>query len=207
MNLAISISKLIAGILAIISSIFDLASHTASAIPSWIFLILGGFLVTGSLLDFISIHKNAVRTHKFLYQSEKFFNFFANWYSQPGILSIICDDLDWITDGKHMVAYQQLLVKSQQHKLNLLLGRGFSSSIATELQCNGANVIHAPLNIINSYTFSCLSVMGDAAGKIIMRDKHQKTFANPEIIIFQEISNTYVTELLNALLITGSHCP
>jgi len=210
MKKAASISKLIAGIIASMNGLFALFTNTSNVfpnLPDWIivvyiavFIILGIFLVFGSILDFIVDRRKTVRQHKFQGQSEEFFQFFADWYRQPGKLSIICGDLDWIKTEENITVYNELRTKSAKKQLTLLLGSGINSKIASELKGLGATVMPAPNNIISAYTFSCLSVMDDAAGKVIIRDKHKNPAPKFGEVIFDEISNTYITELLNALL-------
>ena len=53
----------------------------------------------------------------------------------------------------------------------LTSGEGIQSAIVNKLYSAGARVKTAPGNILSAYTFSCLSVMDDPAGKIIFRDK------------------------------------
>lgn len=210
MNTFISVSKLAAGLIAIASGLYTLFSFSGDIspdLPGWvntanilIFSALGLLLVLGSILDFITERRKNMRRHRFQYQSKRFFKFFSNWYGQPGLLSIICDDLDWIQSETNLDIYNKLLDKSDRGQLNLLLGRGIHSAIASELKSRGANVMPAPADIVSTYTFSCISVMDDAAGKIIVRNKRGNPQPNIGEVIFEEISNTYITALLNALM-------
>lgn len=210
MKKAALVSKLIAGIIASINGLFAFLTNTSdvfNCFPDWVnkvfvvvFVFLGILLVIGSILDFISERRRSVRQYKFQYQSEQFFKFFADWYQQPGELSIICGDLNWIKTNNNTAVYNQLMDKSISGQLNLLIGKGINSAIVSDLKRNGARVMPAPNNIVSAYTFSCLSIMDDAAGKIIVRDKRRNPSPNIGEVIFEEISNTYVIELLNALL-------
>lgn len=211
MKKAILVSKLIAGIIGSINGIYALAARTgevAGGFPDWagvisavVFGIVGVFLVVGSVLDFVSENRKSIRQYRFQYQSDPFFRFFADWYKQPGKLSIICGSLDWTKNESNTEVYRQLLNKSRRGELVLLLGDGIHSELVSELKTCGAQVMPAPHNIVASYTFSCISVMDDAAGKIIVRDKHKHPAPPTGEVIIDEISNTlYITELLNALL-------
>lgn len=210
MKNGILISKLIAGIIASINGLFALASNTGGILynfPDWVnvvyivvFVVTGVFLTLCSIVDFIMEHRKSVRQHKFKVQSKRFFSFFSKWYNQKGKLYIICDDLDWIKNNEFPRAYNSLLNKSTDGQLTLLLGSGINSDIVSELKTKGAEVLPAPPNIVNAYTFSCLSVMDVAAGKIIVRDKHKTPPPKAGEVIIDEISNTYITELLNTLL-------
>ena len=68
--------------------------------------------------------------------------------------------------------------------------------IINDLKLLGATVHPAPKDIILNYSFSCISVMGNNAA-VIIRNK-QKDAKN--MIKFEEISNTYVTGLMNSLI-------
>lgn len=210
MKIVASISKLIVGIIAIVNGLYSLFSNSNSVFvnfPNWvnicyliIFVILGVFLVIGSILDFYLKIKKNPRKHSFIYQSDKFFTFFSNWYKQPGTLSIISGDLDWIKTENNVDIYKALIKKSEDKQLNLLLDEESPKDVILNLKNKGANVSSAPNNITTNYTFSCISIMDDTAGKIIVRDKHKNRIESNTKVIFEEISNTYVTDLLNALL-------
>ena len=164
-------------------------------------IIIGLFLIVSIVYDAIKLYAKDCHTHRLKSQSKKFIDYFTKWYSKPGTLSIICDDLDWVKTDESNSIYAQLLSKSRERKLKLYLGYGYDSAIVLELKRAGAKVFHAPHNIIQYYTFSCLEVMGNAASRIIVRTKHND---DRGFVIFDEINNTYVTELLNAFLETSN---
>lgn len=111
---------------------------------------------------------------------------------------IICDDLDWTKTGSDTRIYDQLVKKcDSQEGLLLLLGRGISSQIVLDLQAKGAIVRSGPRNVIDQFSFSCINVMGNQAGKAIVRNKRND---RGDKIIFDEIRDKYVTELLNTLI-------
>lgn len=213
MKIFLFVGRLLSGILAITSGIVTLAFNDVTytilnEMPVWgkclfisLSIIIGIFLIASIIYDAIKIYAKDCHTHRFKYQSKKFIDYFTKWYSKPGTLSIICDDLDWIKTDKCNSIYNQLLSKSEEQKLNLYLGNGYNSAIVLELKRAGAKIFHAPHNIIQYYTFSCLEVMGNAASRIIVRTKHND---DRDFVIFDEINNTYVTELLNAFLETSN---
>lgn len=141
--------------------------------------------------------KNTRKIHTFSVGSKKFRDFFSKWYSQPGSLSIICDDLQgWlVTDGKEEIL-DALRRKSQRGELHLILGKEIPECIVDELKALGAIIHHAPGSIISNYSFSCISVMGNNADVII----RNKQMDERNMIKFEEISNAYVTGLLNVLI-------
>lgn len=210
MKKVILISKLMAGILAIVNGLFAIVSNVGDVfpdLPDWtnivyivVCVVLGLFLVIGSVFDYITERRQSVHQYKLQDQSEKFFQFFTKWYSRPGKLSIICDDLDWIKNDKYPLAYNSLLDKSANEQLTLLLGKGINSKVVKTLKEKGAEVLPAPHNIVDAYTFSCLSVMDEPAGQIIVRDKHRHPLPGDGKVIIEEISNTYITKLLKAML-------
>ena len=213
MKIFLFVGRLLSGILAIASGIVTLVFNDVTytilnKMTVWgkcfficSSIIIGVFLIASIIYDAIKTCAKDSHTHRFKYQSKIFIDYFTKWYSKPGTLSIICDDLDWVKTDKNNSIYNQLLSKSGEQKLNLYLGTGYDSAIVFELRCAGAKVFHAPKNIIQYYTFSCLEVMGNAASRIIVRTKHND---ERDFVIFDEINNTYVTELLNAFLETSN---
>lgn len=203
------LSKFIVGVIAIVNglySLFNNASSCFSGLPVIysqvylvIFIILGAFLVVGSILDFVAMFRSDSKKITFKYQSKKFFAFFSKWYSKSGKLSIICDDLDWIKTEEHNEVFEQLMKKSREKMLILLLGVGINDPVVQQLKAEGATVASAPQNVLANYTFSCHAVMGNSAGHIIVREKRNDETAKGKLVI-EEVSNRYVTELLNALL-------
>lgn len=137
------------------------------------------------------------KKHCFTMGNRRFCAFFSKWYSKEGALSIFCDDLDgWIAPNGNTDIYEALKQKSQNNKLHLFLGRESPAEMVDELRGLGAYVHHAPTDIITNYSFSCLSIMGNNSA-VIIRNKQEDA---SQKIKFEEISNTYATALLNALI-------
>lgn len=137
------------------------------------------------------------KEHCFRMGSARFCKFFSKWYSQEGTLSIFCDDLDdWIEPHGNQDIYNALKQKSQDEKLQLFLGHESPQRVVDELRSLGADVHQAPADIITNYSFSCLSIMGNNSA-VIIRNKQDDA---SQRIKFIEISNNYVTGLLNALI-------
>lgn len=137
------------------------------------------------------------KKHCFTMGDRRFCAFFSKWYSQEGALSIFCDDLDgWIAPNGNRAIYEALMQKSQERKLHLFLGRESPVEMVDMLRGMGACVHHAPTDIITNYSFSCLSIMGNNSA-VIIRNKQEDA---SQKIKFEEISNTYATALLNALI-------
>ena len=210
MKIVCFIGRLLAGIIAVVSGIISLLFNSVTIpifnnmpdIQKYIYIsvitILGLFILVSTFYDAFEKYKNSSKKHSFKFQSRKFFKYFEKWYGQSGKLSIICDDLDWIRTDTNKVIYERLISKSKKQELSLYLGpRGIESHIANELKTYGAKVFKAPAGIVNSFTFSCMSVMDDIVGKIIVRNKNVKA-SDP--VIFEEINNTYITKLLNELM-------
>ena len=152
-------------------------------------------LIANSVVEIVA----QVRYHHcFDCQTKKFNEYFSKWYGKPGKLCIICDDLDWTKTGDDTRIYDQLVKKCDpQEGLLLLLGRGITSPIVKELEEKGAVVRPGPENVISQFSFSCINVMGNQAGKAIVRNKRND---QGNKIIFDEIRDKYVTELLNTLI-------
>ena len=204
MKQALKIGSSIAGVLATIGSMlafFPRSWPDWQALGGWdkvwcgflIFVCLA--LIGNAALEIISqVHYH----HCFDCQSEKFNEYFSKWYGNPGRLCIICDDLDWTKTGSDTRIYDQLVKKcDSQEGLLLLLGRGISSQIVLDLQAKGAIIRSGPRNVIDQFSFSCINVMGNQAGKAIVRNKRND---RGDKIIFDEIRDKYVTELLNTLI-------
>ncbi len=144
---------------------------------------------------FYDIRQESKR-HKFEKDSDKFHKFFSKWYSKPGKLSIICEDLNWIKTDNGSCIYEALKKKCGNKELTLFLGQGTSPDILRELKREGAVIKKAPESIANQYSFSALSYMNNYTN-ILVRDKQKDGVYRIE---FDEVSNIYVTGLLNALI-------
>ena len=209
MRIITAIGRLISGLLAIFSGIVTLVFNNVShAIFSSLtniqryvvvslIIFLGIILILSSMLDFVSSLKNNSRKHKLKYESKKYISFFYKWYRRSGYLIIICDHLDWIKQENDIRIYNELIKKSTDGKLTLFLGDGIASQEAIELKQAGAKLYSAPHDLLEHYTFSCLSVMGNNTSRIIVRNKQNDT--NGWLII-EEIGDTYISGLLNILI-------
>ncbi len=173
-------------------------------LPIWVSTVLQSnyflaFLVILGLTVLVTMFADLLqeaKQHKFKAQRKRFYNFFAKWYSRPGKLTIICDDLNWIESPSDKRVREILEKKAATNDLILFLGRGTRPDLLQALRDCGADIRKAPRGIISQYSFSCLSVMGNNAS-VIVRNKQADS---GEMVMFEEISNTYVSELLNALL-------
>ena len=164
-----------------------------SMLVSVLLSVLGLFTVYAMIESF----KEESHTYTLDMGKDKFYSFFSNWYSQSGILSIICDDIEWTANGDNDMIFKALKKKGEANQLNLLIDSRFiNSGLAKELKDAGANVVGVSHNIITNYSFSCISVMGNNS-TVIVRDKQKDRGGT---IKFKEISNNYVTGLLNALI-------
>lgn len=209
MRIVYAIGRFLSGLIATIGGLFALIcndvafaifnnmSYISRYICVTLLILLGILLVVVSIHDLVTIFYNDSYQHQLKYQSKKFIKFFSKWYSRPGTLSIICDNFDWVKNDTNNCIYNELLKKSRQNELYLFLVKEFDSDTVTKLKEVGAHVFPAPKRIVDNFTFSCLSVMGNSAGRVIVRNKQKD---KGSVVIFDEIQNTYVTELLNTLL-------
>lgn len=196
--------SLIAILQAIAAGISENTTKEESIIPVWVdkilkskffiylLIALGVMVIIMMLLDLCGETKQ----HKFKAQRKHFYDFFTKWYSRPGKLTIICDDLNWIESADDIRVLRILEKKARENNLVLFLGSGTRPDLLQSLKDKGAKVKRGPRGIISQYSFSCLSVMGNNAS-VIVRNKQADS---GETVKFEEISNTYVSELLNALL-------
>lgn len=162
-----------------------------------IFFLIICAIALGVIL-IIDIYKICHTIHHFEKGGAKFCSFFAKWYSKPGKLTLICDDLNWITAkiDKRRPILEALKKKASENELVLYLKKdgGTTQDILKKLP--NAKVKYAQDNIVNKYSFSCLNYMGNNSA-VIIRDKNKDS---GNVVIFQEVSDTYVTQLLNTLL-------
>lgn len=212
MRIIIAIGRLISGLLAVFSgivtllfnsvsySIFKSLTNAQKYVAVSLIIVVGIFLILTSMIDFISCLKNNSRKHKLKYDSKKYISFFFKWYRRPGCLTIICDNLDWIKRENDIRIYNELINKSRDGKLTLFLGEGIDSKEANELSETGANLYSAPHDLLEHYSFSCLSVMGNNASRIIVRNKQNDINGS---VLIEEICDTYISGLLNILINEG----
>lgn len=167
-----------------------------SASPVFIsILILMALFVIGTMIYDL---RREGKHHEFKLGSPEFFAFFSKWYKKPGKLTLFCDDLNWTVSGNNSSILNALEHKSQNDGLILFLGNNTTrKNILSRL--NNATICTAPPTIISQYSFSCLSVMGNNSS-VIVRNKQCDT---GDVVKFEELSNNYVTELLNALIKGG----
>jgi len=158
----------------------------------WILLILVILLVVLTIADIILSN---TKRHRFKVQSSRFKKFFAKWYSQPGKLIIICDDIDWTCDRDDKSIFQALEGKCVDG-LTLYLGTGYNSELVKQLEKKGAKAFKAKQSLIQEYSFSCLAPMGHFSN-IIIREKRVDA---GQSVQFSELSNEHVIALLISLL-------
>lgn len=138
--------------------------------------------------------------HRLKIGSKKFYEFFSEWYSKQGELTIICDDLDWIVpeDRTDMSIMRTLETKAHNQKVNFILKKDALATYKYEehLKKLGAKVYYTTGMLFDSYSFSALSKMGNNT-VIIARKKSDD---DGDWIKFRDINNAYVTGLLNNLI-------
>lgn len=212
MRIITAVGRLISGLLAIFSGIvtlvFNSVSHSVFTsltniqryVVVSLIIVLGIFLIITSMIDFVSSLKNNCRKHKLKYESKRYISFFSRWYRRSGCLIIICDNLDWIKQENDIRIYNELMKKSHDGKLTLFLGEGIDSQEAIELKQTGAKLYSAPHDLLEHYTFSCLSVMGNNTSRIIVRNKQNDINGS---VLIEEICDTYISGLLNILINEG----
>lgn len=147
------------------------------------------------ILDLYKIYHTV---HCFKKGSSKFCDFFAKWYSKPGVLTLICDDLNWTAEkikGRAPIL-EALEKKAKANQLVVYLKSNGGTDQAILDKLSTATIKPAQDNIVNKYSFSCLNYMGNNSA-VIVRDKNKDS---GDEVIFQEVADTYVTQLLNALL-------
>lgn len=146
----------------------------------------------------IDLYKICHTSHRFKKGSPEFCRFFAKWYSKAGYLTLICDDLNWTAeqvDGRTPIL-DALVSKADANLLTLYLNKAEKTDPKILNKLSSAKFEIAQGNIVNNYSFSCLKYMGNNSA-VIVRDKNKD---RGEEVIFQEVADTYVTQLLNALL-------
>lgn len=99
--------------------------------------------------------------------STEFKNFFAQWYSQGGDLTIFCTDLDWLTDDDYSKVVESLMAKG--NKLHLYL-KEYNSNLVNQLVNSGADLHKVRSDIRTVHRFSIIG-----ANQIIIRNKDNET--------------------------------
>lgn len=160
-------------------------------------LSLMALFVIGTMI--YDLHREGKR-YEFKFGSPEFFDYFSKWYKKPGKLTIFCDNLNWTIseDNTNTSVLNALESKAHNHDLILFLSKNMTKpEILSKL--SGAKFYGASPSIISQYSFSCLSVMGNNSS-VIVRNKQNDT---GDIIKFEELSNNYITELLNTIIKEG----
>lgn len=158
------------------------------------------FTIVALIYDLIKEGKK----HQLKYQSKKYFDFFSKWYAKDGILTLICEDIKWTTSTKDNRIYNELKTKAMNNSLNLIINKtslttdATNAALVSELERLGANVYNAPSSLVGTFSFSSLSKMNN--NSIVIARK--KTDDKEDKVIFRDINNIYVTELLNSLINT-----
>lgn len=160
----------------------------------WIWVLLA-LIILLVILTIADIVLSTSRRYRFKVQSYRFKKFFTRWYSQPGKLIVICDDIDWTCDGNDRSIFHALERKCVDG-LTLYLGKGYSNNLVEQLHNKGAKVFRAKSSLIQEYSFSCLAPMGHFSN-IIVREKWMDS---GQYVQFYELSNKCVIALLTALL-------
>lgn len=99
-------------------------------------------------------------------QSEKEASFFETWYLKPGILTIYCNDLEWLSNSSHERVVNAL--KKKGNNLHLYIQQS-DNEIADQLRLFGADVNLVSDGIRSSHVFSVINDEGSKS--IIIRNK------------------------------------
>lgn len=157
--------------------------------------ILIALFVSLIIFTVIDVVHSILKQRRYTVQSYWFRRFFRKWYSQPGKLVIICDDIDWTCRGDDDSIFQALKKKCVEG-LTLYLGKGFDSSLAKQLQEKGAKVLKARPSLIQEYIFSCLAPMGNYSNIIV----RQKSKDSGQTVKISELSDNCLISLLINIL-------
>lgn len=207
MRICHAFGTMISGIFTIFSSITALCDSVIlnSIFQNWdpfwkyfvLFLIVlfGCFLIIISLIDLVSAIHEVNTKHSMKFRSDKFMKFFSKWYSGAGSLSIICDDLEWIEHSENDIIFASL--KKKASDLYLFLAKNTNTALIDELRKRNAHIHFIPDKLVDRYTFSCLSAMGNSTNKVIVRDKTKDGSGK---VIFEEVNNSYISRLLDVFI-------
>lgn len=176
-------------------------NHPVIEIITYICIIGFGILtIIAFIYDLIKENEK----HELEYQSKEFFDFFSKWYSKKGVLTLICEDVAWTKSDENNSIYEALVKKAKKNHLNLIINKAKlventpEYKLAYELGGFGANIYEAPSALVSSYSFSSVSKMNNNSFIIVRK----KTDDKNDKVIFRDINNIYVTELLNSLIDT-----
>jgi len=171
-------------------------NHVASVIILFFVLLFSCIAIYKAIVDI----KDDRKVHSFKLGSKKFVKYFSKWYSKQGNKNIICSDMAWtVTKDDNTEIFDTLIKCSKDNTLTLFVKKsenGKYDQFTEELRSAGAKVKEAPEAIVNGYTYSTISYMG-TVNSIIVRNK---TIPTSGRIVFEEISNNYISGIFTALL-------
>lgn len=161
-----------------------------------IIFILAASIIVKAIIDIV----NEKKQHSFEVGSKSFIKFFSKWYSRQGEVSIICSDMKWTITEKGRTILDTLLQKcNKKSGLTLYVKKpidGEFDPCTKELEEKGAKIVTAPEELLSSFTYSTISVMG-TVNSIIVRDKHKDSSGK---IVFEEVNSKYLSVTLTTLL-------
>jgi len=135
------------------------------------------------LLSFLILGRNR-RIYRFKPNSPELARFFAQWYRREGLLTVYCNDLDWVRTKN---VEDALNLKASYRQLRLYL-RAIGDK-ANHLRSVGAEVYQIPDSLDSPHRFSI--VTADDFERIICRSKViESTDSGSEVIEFISASST-----------------
>lgn len=142
----------------------------------------------------VAYEKTSDRIHSFDEQSPKFTKFFQKWYSQDGLLSIFCTDLDWLDNQQSAGIVYELERKGTNLKLYL---RKPAGRIVERLCKSGAKAYEIKDSVRTQHRLSLLDQ--DGIKRIIVRNKDMES-AKIVFIETDEMREPYLIGMTEDLL-------
>jgi Ca2+/Na+ antiporter len=190
------VPNFIQGVVLLLLAVFALFFPSSiDKMPFWLRLIISIFCAAVYIITWFVKQE---KSNKILLQeeSQKYYDFFINWYSQHGKLSIFCSDLDWMISPPYDIV--NTICEKGKDCTIYLKGEDIQPEIKRRL--NEKNVVLSlNHNLITSNRFSLLED-ANAACLIISDKKVGKDKGTIEVRQEDNSSNPYIINVVKDLL-------
>lgn len=159
---------------------FNLKDFAGKTLDTWHQILIS--LILCAIYAWAANGKRFEKHHVFKENSSNFRDFFVDWYSQEGILSIYCNDLCWLAlEGNKKILEE---MKKKKNKLNVYIKGNMKDEIVDELKKSGANIYQRKDGMKTAHRMSILDT--DGIEKIIIRNQDA---ASDEVVFIE--TNSY----------------
>jgi hypothetical protein len=155
---------------------FNLKDFAGKTLDIWHQILIS--LILCAIYAWAANSKRFEKHHVFKENSSKFRKFFADWYSQEGVLSIYCNDLCWLSSEENKKILE--VIKNKKNKLNVYIKENINDDIVKELTTNGAKIYQRKDGMKTAHRMSILDT--DGIEKIIIRNQD---VASDEVVFIE----------------------